>query len=319
METSLVADQTLAGGLLTGGQAWHVKPYSGSDSANSGKSPTSAFKTLAVALAAASYGDTVYLHAESNTAALTTDYQAATLVWNKDGVNLVGLNSGSLFSQRSRVAFASTYVGASNLFTLSANDCLIQGIEFWAGVNSANPTGCMNVTGSRNVIRNCQISGMGTATPYMDSAGAYSLQIAGGSENLFDEDVIGQNTVTLGAAVNAVVYLTAAAARNIFKKCRFKLFTNHATNCVFLRVAAGGIDRSNDFEDCRFVNAVDSGSTVLTSAFVVASTVGGGIDLIGSTSVKGATDWNSTDSGNVWALGGSVTGGTFGLGALVTR
>jgi hypothetical protein len=276
---------------------------------------------LATALAACSadQNDTVYLFGESNTAASTTDYQSSTLNWNKDLVHLIGVNSGPLLSQRSRVALISSYVTASNLFTLSADGCLIENVSFYAGVASANPTGCFKLTGQRNVIRNCHIAGMGHAT--MDITGAYSLQISGGAENLLEDCSIGQDTTTLGAAVNAVVYFASAATRNHFRNCRFLLYTNHATNCQFLRSAAGAIDRYQIFEDCLFLNAIDSGSTALTQAFTVAASgsPAGGVLLVGKTAVIGATDWNSADSGNVSALGYTVTTATAGLSADVTR
>jgi hypothetical protein len=300
------------------GKTWFVRPGTGRDDA-AGTSPRTAFRTLtrALAKATANQNDTVYLMAESNTAANTTDYQPATLNWNKDGVHLIGCNAGPLWSQRSRVAFVSTYVTAAPLFILSANGCLIQGIDFWAGVASANPTGCLSVTGQRNVIRRCQIAGMGASQ--MDIAGAYSLQISGGQENLFEDCTIGQDTVTLGAAVNAVIYFAAGAARNYFRNCRALLYTNHATNCQFLRAPAGSLDRYQWFEDCQFVNAIDSGSTNLTEAMTVAPGGGGILLLGGKTGIQGATDWNSADTGNVTAIGGTVASATYGLGVDVTQ
>ena len=306
---------------FTQGNIWHVRPVNGLD-ANTGRSPAQAFKTLAKALAkaTANQNDIVLLYAESNTAANTTDYQSAKLDWNKDMVHLIGVNAGGPFAQRSRIAFASTFVTAANLFTLSANGCYIANVEFWAGVASALPTGCVSVTGQRNKIENCHIAGMGTGVGLMDSAGAYSLQLSGAQENLFVDCTIGQDTVTLGAAVNAVMYFAAGAVRNVFRGCRFLLYTNHATNCQFLRAAAGSMDRYQIFKDCDFINAIDSGSTPLTEAFTVVSggSPAGGI-LLKNCSIQGAIDWNATDSGNVTALGGSITSATEGLATDVTR
>jgi hypothetical protein len=314
------ASAVLGSQSLTQGNTFYVKPRTGSDGAD-GSSPSKAFKTLAAALAActADQNDTVYLFAESNTAASTTDYQSSTLNWNKDLVHLIGVNSGPLLSQRSRVAFISTYVTASNLFTLSADGCLIENVSFFAGVNSANPTGCFNLTGQRNVIRNCHIAGLGHAT--MDIAGGYSLQISGGAENLIEDCTIGVDTITLGAQINAQLYFASGATRNWFRGCRFLCYTNHATNHQFIRAAAGSMDRYQVFEDCLFLNAIDSGSTALTQAATIAASgsPAGGVLLVGKTAVIGATDWNATDAGNVSALGYSVTSATVGLGTDVTR
>ena len=135
-----ITQQTLAALSLvsnsvfpTQGNQWFVAPHSGSDTNNSGTTPGSAFKTLgqALSMATANQNDTIYMLAQSNTAAQTTDYQTATLNWNKDGVHLIGVNDNPLLGQRSRVAFDAAYATASNLFTLSANGCLIAGVEFY--------------------------------------------------------------------------------------------------------------------------------------------------------------------------------------------
>ena len=160
---------------------------------------------------------------------------------------------------------------------------------------------------------------MGHAT--MDIAGAYSLQISGGAENVIDDCTIGVDTITLGAAVNAQIYFASAATRNWFRGCRVVCYTNHATNHQFVRAAAGSMDRYQVFEDCLFLNAIDSGSTALTqgATIVAGGSPAGGVLLVGTTSIHGATDWNATDAGNVTALGYSPTAGSYGLSVDVTR
>lgn len=306
-------------GILSQGNVWWVRPTNGADT-NDGLSPASAFRSLTAALAAAvaNQNDVVLLCAEGNTASVTTNYQAATLNWNKDLVHLIGVNSGPMIGQRSRVALVGTYATASNLFTHSANGCLIVNLEFFAGVASALPTGCLNLTGQRNHFVNCQISGMGNAAN--DIAGAYSLRLGAAQENLLENCYIGLDTVTLGAAANSQILCASAATRNIFKNCKIATYTNHATNNNFLRAPTGSLDRWLMFEDCQFINPIDASSTNLTQAMIVASDAGGSVLLVGSkTGVLGATDWNSTDSGNVTAVNGTVTAGTFGLAVDVTR
>lgn len=324
---ALINQNLLTAGITTQGNVYWVRPGSGpgglgatGNDNNSGLSPDQAFATLAAALAhcVAGQNDVVLLCAQGNTAAYTTDYQSATLNWNKDLVHLIGVNDGPQLGQRSRIALISTYATASNLFTLSANGCLIQGIEFYSGVASALPTGGVQVTGQRSRFSNCQISGMGNSAN--DIAGAYSLYLNAAQENLFENCYIGLDTVTLGAAANSQVRCASAATRNKFRNCRFATFTNHATNNNFLRAPTGSLDRWLEFEDCQFVNPIDSTSTLLTQAFIVASDAGGSVLLTGAkTGIVGATDWNSTDAGNVRAVNGTVTNNTFGLGVAVTR
>lgn len=316
---TLGADGRLSTSQIPGqGRSYWVKPQTGND-AHVGTSPGTAFKTLAVALAAATanQNDTIYLCAEGNTASDTTDYQTVTLAWSKNLVHIIGVNGAPQLGQRSRVALTALYATASNLITVSANGCRFENIEFYAGVASALPTGCLKVTGQRNHFVNCQISGMGNSAN--DIAAAYSLWLSAAQENLFENCYIGLDTVTLGAAANSQILCGTAATRNKFKGCHIATYTNHATNNNFLRAPTGSLDRWLEFEDCTFVNPIDSSSTALTQAFIVASDAGGTILLTGRTGVVGATDWNSTDAGNVRAINGTVTAGTYGLGVAVTR
>lgn len=315
---------TLAASIFpTQGNIWFVNPQFGSDVTNDG-SRLQPFASCARALAAATAGqnDIVFLEASSNTAAQTTDYQVALLNWNKDLVHLIGINSGPQFGSRSRIAFASTYAAATDLFKLSANGCVIANIEFFMGVASTLPTGCITVTGQHNHFSKCQIAGMGATTN--DIAGAYSLQLAGAQENLFEDCVIGQDTVQLGAATNSVILFAnsgGGVTRNTFRNCQVMLDTSSATACLFLRSAATAMDRVNRFDSCVFINAVSSGSTALTHAMAVAtgSSPAGMIVLSGTTGLVGASGWNTTASGNVFAVGGpQPTNTTWGLDVAVT-
>lgn len=317
--STLATIKQLAAGIFpTQGKIINVNPRTGNDS-NDG-STNSPLLTLEAALAMATenQNDIVFLQAAGNTAGNTTARPAGQLNWNKDLVHLVGVNGGPFLGQRSRIAFQSAYATATNLFKLSANGCLIKGIEFFAGVASVLPTGCMEITGQRNHVQGCQISGMGDI--HNDIAGAYSLFLNGAAENLIEDCYIGLDTIVLGAAANSQIKCASAAVRNLFKRSRIETYTNHASNNNFLRCPTGSLDRWLEFYDCVFFNPIDAGSTNLTQAAIIASDAGGTVLLTGGkTGFVGATDWNSTDSGNVRAINGSVTNSTFGLGIPVTR
>jgi len=246
------ANAVIGASFLTQGQQFYLKPYSGSDG-NNGKSPRKAFKTYAKALSAMTAGknDVLWVFAESNSASATTDYQSATLDWNKDLCHIIGVNAGGPVSQRARMAFISTYVTASNLFTLSANGCLIANVHFYAGVADAHPTGCVKVTGQRNKFLNCHIAGIGD--DLNDIAGAYSLKLDGAAECIFDDCTIGLDTIARGTAANSGVLVDTEATRNEFRNCRFIAQVEHATNHVHVRLAdATSIDRYLLFKDCLF-------------------------------------------------------------------
>jgi hypothetical protein len=304
------------GGALTQGKAIYVKPSSGLDS-NDGLSLASAVKTLvrALAIATANQNDTVYLFAESNTAASTTDYQSATLDWNKDFVHLVGVNGGTMVGQRSRVAFASSYVTASNLFTLSADGCYIANIEFFAGVASANPLGAMLVTGTRNKVENCQISGIGDAT--MDTASGYSLKMTTpAAENIFKHCYIGLDTVIRATCKHEVWILGGSGTeikRTIFEDCMFETYTS-ATD--FKIIDATYIDRFLLFKNCTF-NAVNGITSAVSPTGAIKNTTPNGRVLVQNSYVFGCDNvTTANDSGTLVA--GTAPAVDAGLAGAVT-
>lgn len=290
------------GGFVTQGKAIYVKPSSGLDS-NDGLSLASPVKTLvrALAIATANQNDVVYLFAESNTAAGTTDYQSATLDWNKDFVHLIGVGSGSMIGQRARVAFASSYVTASNLFTLSADGCYIANIEFFAGVASANPLGAMLVTGTRNKVENCQISGVGHAS--MDIAAGYSLKLTTpAAENIFKHCYIGLDTIIRATCKHEVWILGGAGteiARTIFEDCVFNTYTS-ATD--FKIVDATYIDRFLLFKNCTF-NAVNGITSAVSPTGAIKNTTPNGRVLLQDSYVFGCDNVVTADDATVLVAG----------------
>lgn len=302
------------------GNIWHVRPRTGSDVNSNGRRPDSAFKTLRQALSAAvaNQNDVVLLYAEGNTASATTDYQNALLDWNKDGVHLIGVNAGPSLSQRSRVAFQAAYAAATDLFKLSANGCLIANIEFFMGVASALPTGCMTVSGDRNHVKNCHIAGFGNSAN--DISGAYSLQLGpGAAENLFEDCTIGVQTIKLGSGTSnsQILINDANSFRNIFKGGRCLLYTSSATVAVFLRAPA--LNGFTEFKDFAFINEQYlSGGTQLTNGFVMPAG-GSAIILSGQSCVYGAAGVIAAASGIVLACGQSVTGTSNALGVAVAH
>lgn len=289
-------------GPIIQGKVWFVRPVNGVDT-YSGKTPQRAFKTLAKALSVctANQNDVVYLMSEGNASALCTDYQTDTLDWNVDGVHLIGINSGSIISPRSRIAWKSTASSTTDkpLFTLSANNCRIENIAFFAGIDDANLSFGMKVTGDRNVIKGCHIAGIGHDTN--DAAGAYSLQIVGGDENLFEDCVIGLDTIARGTAANHEILLSAGSnARNIFRKSKIITYAE-ATGHVFVKRVSGGSDRFTLFEDVVFIN---TGTSTMAQAFDV--TAGGspaGQVILMNPGFFGVTDVETTPSGAVKILG----------------
>jgi hypothetical protein len=309
--------------FLTQGKQFFVKPSTGSDGA-SGRSPRAALKTLAAALAkcTANQNDVVWFMGEGNASAACTDYQSATLAWNKDLVHLIGVQSGVSISPRSRLAFAASYNTASNLFTLSANGCLIANMSFFAGVAGTNPTGCFKVTGSRNRIARCHLAGIGATTN--DIAGAYSVKLDGAQENEFDHCTVGLFTTARGAALNAEILFDTAAKENLFENCRIVSQVSHASNHVLVEVAdATGIDAFNYFENCKFLYQSANyavGATgvmrlpVLTQGYLLVDERCGARSDASGTTIK----WDVNDRDKIIVLGAATPAAdTAGVGRLV--
>lgn len=299
---------------ITQGNVWFVKPISGSD-AYDGKTPNTAFATLSFALsmATANQNDIIYLFAESNTASATTDYQSATLTWNKDLVHLIGINASPMISQRSRIAQLSTVKTVENLFVLSANDCRIENIEVYQGVATSTATApvAFTVSGQRNHLVNCQFSGNGDTGGSTDTAGARSLVVSG-SENLFENCYIGLDTVIRTTQV-AEVALSGSPTRNIFKDCFISTYTS---TTAFLPVTvAATMDRFTIFKNCAFLAAANITSAAAPAAVFGGSTasINGVIHLINP--YTNCTQYTAADSTRVVALGNSgvATGHLIGI------
>jgi hypothetical protein len=307
------------GGRYSPGKSFFVRPSTGADG-NPGDSPELALKTLAKALqlCTANKGDTVYLISESNTASATTDYQSATLDWNKDGTNLIGLCSDNFVQQRARIAQLSTATGIDPLFKVSADNCYIANISVFQGVADATSVTAVEITGTRNKFENCTFSGIGDAT--QDVANASSLTLSGAEENIFVHCYIGLDTVARGTGANSEIRFESGTTRNKFENCTIATYAEAAGH-QFLLVPANGMDRWNTFERCTFMNMPTgiAGGTTMTEAFDI--TAGGspdGLILLKSCTVVGATDWEAnTESARTFIDGAAATANTSGLAVLV--
>ncbi len=250
---TIMALRSGAGLFPTQGNIFAVNPRTGNDS-NPGTFGAP-LKSLVAAynLATANQNDVIYLLGSGNAAGDTSTRLTSTLDWAKDLVHLIGVNDGPIVSQRSRISFDSAYATASNLFTVSGSNCLIQNVQLFEGVASALPTGCVKVTGDRNVFANCHLAGIGNDAN--DIAGAYSLFLDGGDENSFLGCAIGLDTVARGTNANSEILLDSSSSRNFFDNCLIYAMLEHATNHPLVKlVDATAIDRYLWFRNCMFGN-----------------------------------------------------------------
>lgn len=297
----------------TQGNTWFVCPRTGSDTFNNGQSPQFPLKTLsrALSLATANQNDIVYLMAQGNTASLTTDYLTANLDWNKDGVHLIGVNAGAFLGQRSRIANKSTVTAFANLFTVSANGCMIKNIEFYQGQGSTNPTAastCVTVSGQHNVFINCQISGVGHSQ--LDDTGSNDLTVSG-SENLFQHCYIGLDTVIRASALAGTI-LSGSNTRNVFEDCQFEAYTS-STSYKLVSVATT-TDRFAKFKNCEF-NAVQNITSSAIPSGAIGITTMNGACIVMNCGFFGITQIVTADNAYVQVLGfnGVATGHLIGI------
>ena len=308
----VTANAFIGSQFLTQGNTFFVRPVNGRDG-NDGKSPKRAFKTLTEALAKCTAGqnDVVYLMAESDTASKTTDYQSVALNWNKDLCHLIGVNAGGMISQRSRVAPLSTAATFPNLFTLSANGCLIQNIEFFQGTTATNPTAastCVTVSGERNRFVNCMIAGIGDTS--LDDANSNSLTVTG-EENLFQHCYIGLDTVIRATSVTEVV-ISGAPARIIFENCHFSTWTSGST---FKMISiASSVTNFVKFTDCDFVALQNMGGAVAPTGLIGITTMAGAV-IVRNPFMYGFAQFVTADNAYVQVLGfnGLATGHLVGI------
>jgi hypothetical protein len=245
---------------ITQGRGYFVKPRTGQTGAR-GTSPEHGLKTILAAYNKCVTGrnDVVRLMAEGNTASETTDYQLASLVWAKNQTHLIG-DLPIAFSSRSRIATQT--VSISPLLDITGSGCVFANISVYHGV-TADQLGllCVRVSGERNYFKNCHFAGGGIATT-ADDAGMRSLQLVGGGENVFEDCVIGIDTMDRAGTANAELEFLTSTARNIFRRCYF--VTNGSVAHAHVIVAATGIASFAIFDNCVFIN---SGGTALTEVF----------------------------------------------------
>lgn len=299
---------------LSSGKTIWLKAGSGT-SGGSGKAndPVSTY-VRALALATADANDIIIHEAEDNSASGTTDYQSASLAVSKDGVHIVGANSGGIIGQRSRIAQLSTATGISPLINWSANNSSMRNIHVFHGVDDATSKACLNVSGDRNYFSRCHIGGVGHAT--MDVADAYDLYVSG-SENLFEDCTFGIDTVGRSGAGDAQYGIRVGGARNVFRNCRFFCLAE-ADTYSWIYSAANDIDRFVLFENCLFYNAVGSTGVAIAQGLDV-SLAGSpaGLVILKNCTAVGATDWVTGGNAKVLIDGAAPTGNTSGLAVAV--
>lgn len=318
---SQIALALASAGFATTGKVFYLDPVNGSDLAN-GQQPvaspgivgTGPVQSLAAGYAFLRSGYNDVLVLMSDGASTSTARLTALFTWAKNAAHLIGIAAPSRFGQRARIAPTTTVTAFKSMFTVSGNACYFANIEWFNGFATGTTAQiCMNVTGSRNVFNNCQISGMGDAASAAD-ADSRSVVISTG-ENFFKHCVLGVDTIKR-SALNATVELKSGAARNVFEDCIFPaLASAAATSLAVLVAAAGKIDRMTVFTRCLFYNASTfSGGAAATGVIQLPAAVGGAI-LLQDCTEYGYVDWgyDAASKAEILVSGAVPTGATSGV------
>lgn len=294
-----------------------VDPANGSD-VNPGNSIDKPLDSVTVAYnkCVDKRGDVVYLMNDGNTSGSARE--TTSLTWSKDNTHLVGLCAPVGISQRSRITPPSgntDFDAFTPMITVSGHGNIFMNVQIanWGSEDGKAARG-VDVTGNRNYFRNVHIVGI-SHDNVGDEAAACDLLLTG-EENLFEDCTIGVDTVTRTAA-NASLDLQSQATRNIFRRCLFPMIADAADPLFVKADSVSDLDRFLLFEFCRFINAVESTGTSLTSAFSV-NNASGGLVLLDHCTIVGADNVAAADNGNVYTTG-AYAAATGSLGIAVTQ
>ena len=291
----------LGSAIPPGGKWFYVDGANGSDS-NDGRSPEAALKTISAAYALCTTGKNDVVCVLASTSGIN---EAAAITWSKNLTHLIGMGAPTHAAQRTRIVCNAADI--SPFITISGYGCIFENLYLWQGQDDAHSLILVSVTGNRNYFRGVHFAGGGHATQAIN--GGMSVQISGGSENLFERCTFGVDTVTTATGMCALSFAaTGGAARNVFRDCLFTLYSGHAGTIFVELLGNSGIDRYTIFERCRFINL---SGTAMTEAINVAA----GFDatnkrlLMIDCELIGATDWDTNDRGIVYLNSGTRTGG----------
>lgn len=189
-------------GLMSFGSIFYVDSVTGSDSANSGRSPEDALATIdaAIGKTTANKGDVILVmpgHSETVTTAITADIA---------GVSIIGLGQGN---QRPLV----TGNGAIDAINITAAGVVVQGLRFPAP-ETDDQTADINIAAAGAVIRDTYHIGSQTSKNKTDII----TVTANGNDALIEGAQMYNTVVDCVSAIS----LEGAAARVIIRGCNIQ-------------------------------------------------------------------------------------------------
>jgi len=316
------------GGIPFSGNYYFVDPVNGADGNEGSADYPLATLYAAINRAVSGNNDVIVLMsngAASGTARLSlalaqtinSSATSGTLNWNKNATHLIGMTAPTRIGQRARIApptgvYTAATFGADTFINVTGAGCLFANIDIFVGFStgSASMIGVIEA-GGRNAYQNVNIQGLGDAASAGGSA-ARTLKITS-QENTFTDCVLGLDTVARSAA-NATVEFASGTARNSFIGCTFPFQTSAATPLGIIASGASSIDRFQLFQQCTFINNVQSTSTTMNGLATLPASAGG-LLLIKDSTMVGITEFgtDATTRGQIYIDGASVVAATSGI------
>src|SRR3972149_1196717 len=302
-----IMPEDLAGmiGLPYVGDIFYVDATAGADTANSGTSQNNALATISAAYdkTATNQHDMVVIVPTGGTGRTA---ETTAITWANSRTHLIGNAAPVRQNVRAGMGF-----GVGGSLVISGSGCIFKTLTF---TSSEDIDETVSVTGHRNSFIGVDFKGTSNATS-ADSTPWRALNINAGEENVFVGCTLGADTMTRGVA-NTTLELEGGAKRNLFDDCFFTMHADTAGRQTHvLLTGTSGVDRENEFHDCRFYAfSTNDGQAVTAFMNLSAQTGTGHILVTGEPFLGlGITDWEATASGRIQMQAYSVTANTLGL------
>lgn len=297
------------------GNVYFLDPVNGNDNFNGlfptdqtgGQGPVASL-AAGEALLASGNNDVLVLIGNGTTSA--TARLSSGFTWAKNAAHLVGMCAPSLLSQRARIAPTAGVTAFANFFTVSGNGCYFRNLQLFQGFDTGVAASiALAVSGGRNVFDSVHVAGMGDATSAQSST-SRNLKISSTGENLFRDCTIGIDTVAR-TTTNASVEFAGGTPRNIFKRCLFPFLSTNS-GVLGVKALTGGIDRFQLFDECSFINGINSSGVSMTSLGSVGANGGGpnGCIVYRHSTLVGIAEWEATTKTSVYVEGPAPNSGT---------
>lgn len=269
----------MAGTPPFSGNFFWVDESAGNDGNTGGPQDPLATLTQALSLCTDGNNDVVFLKG--------TVHVTATVAWSKSKTHLIGLSPELDSQARARISQTGSSV-FTPLVNVTGSECIFKNIGAFHGFNDASAQICWAEAGGRNQYFNCNFLGMANATAGAQ-AGSRSLTVgaSGNGENTFHNCTIGLDTVARSTS-NASLEFLGGSPRNVFRNCIFPALTSSGS-AMMVKAAAAALDRWALFDNCAFVNCIESTGTAMAAAFIVDAAAGGAVLLNPTTISLGST------------------------------